>query len=184
VRIRPRGERTLDEVPLTELAAVAEREMTRAPDASVETIARAVMGAYDTRRLTDRIEGLMKRAIDIAKRERAKAATEDEEWARMHRAIAAIPVGRWTALQDLAEFVGTTPGWIGRHLYGKWNLTGLHRVLEPDGRPWRWFQWPEGEARGDVVAVLRAEGAIQGDDSVAGASLRLGVDGLRQLVEA
>jgi hypothetical protein len=45
----------------------------------------------------------MKRAIDIAKRERARAASEDEEWARMHGAIAAIPVGRQTALQDLRE---------------------------------------------------------------------------------
>ena len=158
--------------------------MATEPGASVETIARAVMAAYDTKRLTDRIEGLMKRAIDIAKRERAKAASQDEEWARMHRAIAAIPVGHWTALQDLGEFAGTSTGWVGRHLYGKWDLVGLHRVLEPDGRPWRWFQWPAGEDRGDVIAVLRAEGVIQGDDSVAGARLRLGVGELRQLVEA
>ena len=61
------------------------------------------MAIYDTKRLTDHVAGLMKRAIQIARRDRDKATTQNANWDRMYRAIAAIPSGRWTSIADLAE---------------------------------------------------------------------------------
>ena len=183
MRIRQRGERDLDQVPLTELAAVVDRESATLGEGSPESVARAVMAAYAVKRLTDSVESRIRRAVDIAKRERAKKAAIDQEWARVHCAIAKIPAGRWTALQDLAELADTSPGWVGRHLYGKWDLTGLHRVLEPDGRPWRWFQWPAGTDREDALTLLRQEGSVPAEGPSASVSLRLNVEDLRKLVD-
>jgi hypothetical protein len=183
VTLRSRGDRELDEVPLTELARAAEQIVADKPDATSQEISRAVMAMYDAKRLTDHVAGLMKRAIQIARRDREKVTTQNANWDRMYRAIAAIPSGRWTSIGDLAELADTSSGWAGRHLFGKWDLENLHRVLEADGQPWRWFQWPAEADRGDVAAVLRGEAAIDTGKSFGDPYKRLKCADLKALID-
>jgi alkylated DNA nucleotide flippase Atl1 len=79
-------------------------------------------------------------------------------WEPVYALLATVPEGRWIALQDIAKLVRTSPGWIGRHLYGKWNLPGLHRMLYADGSPWRYFQWADSNDQRTQREALEAEG--------------------------
>jgi hypothetical protein len=42
-------------------------------------------------------------------------------WEAGHRMLEKVPPGRWTSIHDVAKVVGTSPGWGGRHFYGKWR---------------------------------------------------------------
>ena len=181
VNIRERGSRDFEQIPITELAGVAAWQLRDNPKANIEILRRSIMSAYGAKRLTDNVTATLNRAITIARRERDKAARDDKVWADAHSAISRIPVGYWTSVADLAEFAHTSSGWVGRHFYGKWDLVGLHRVLEADGAPWRWFHWPLDHDQGDVAAVLRAEGAIA-TDGRGDPSRHLDADGLRGLL--
>ena len=96
--------------------------------------------------------------------------------------LAAIPAGHWTTPQALGEAIGTTAAWVGRHLYNRWETPNLHRMLEPTGSPWRWFQWPDPHDSRDVIDVLKSEGVIVGPTGRAVQSLFIGPDALQQFL--
>ncbi len=66
VKVRTRGERLLDEIPFTELAAVAENVLAQRPERTLRLFARAVMAAYNIRRITNNVAAMMDRAIGVA----------------------------------------------------------------------------------------------------------------------
>ncbi len=116
------------------------------------------------------------------RRSAATSSTWEEGWSWLYEAIAAVPKGRWTSQRDLAELGGTSAGWVGRHLYGKWHLPSLHRVLTADGRPWQYFRWEDENDPRDVSDVLRLEGVLPPGGAAALHSRRLRADDLRMLV--
>ena len=183
VILRTRGDRYIEEVPLTEIAEVAREEIRSHPDAGRDDLRRVVMAAFDVRRLTEKTTAIADRAIAIARRDLSKQGRTSGDWDLVHLAIAAIPSGRWTSFNDLAELAGTSTGWVARHLYGRWELNGLHRVLERSGAAWRWFQWPDGRDE-DVIDVLRSEGIVSDRATTAEPLARLDGDALRSLLSA
>lgn len=182
VNVRMKGLRDFDEIPVTELARVATWQLRDNPEAGADALRRSVMAAYGVKRLTDNVTTTLDRAITIARRERDKAAQADKVWADAHAAISRIPPGHWTSVADLAELAQTSSGWVGRHFYGKWEIQRLHRVFEADGAPWRWFHWPMDDDQGDVLAVLRAEGAIDSNAMLGNPTRHLNADRLRSLL--
>jgi alkylated DNA nucleotide flippase Atl1 len=104
-------------------------------------------------------------------------------WERGYEALAAVPAGAWTSLHDLAEVVGTTPSWIGRHMYNCIDLPNFHRMLNPDGTVWHWYRRSEREEPAPEVAqaILVAEGLAFDNNGAADPSQHLDARALDDL---
>lgn len=79
-------------------------------------------------------------------------------WELAYEALARVPAGRWTSVNDLATLIGTSAGWVGRHMYEQRHLPNFHRMLSRDGSPWQHFRWPTDGDERDVTTVLADEG--------------------------
>lgn len=126
------------------------------------------------------------RPNDWQKRVRASSSGSHwDGWERGYQALSAVPAGRWTSLHELAEVVGTTPAWMGRHMYDKHDLPNFHRMLGNDGAPWRYYRTPDGaKATGaDAILKLEGEGLTFDQSGRADPSRRLSAPDLRALIE-
>jgi alkylated DNA nucleotide flippase Atl1 len=80
------------------------------------------------------------------------------DWSLLHQALAALPYGTWTTYGDVAALIGSAAQPVGSHLSVTSGVVNAWRVLGHDGKVAAAFQWAPGEDRGDVHAVLRADG--------------------------
>ncbi|MGY1709111.1 MGMT family protein [Geodermatophilus sp. SYSU D00758] len=80
------------------------------------------------------------------------------DWSDLHRALEAIPAGRWTTYGDLAQLVGTVAQPLGNHVMRCPDCTSAHRVLASTGRPSPGFSWSDSNRTESVEEVLAAEG--------------------------
>lgn len=108
---------------------------------------------------------------------RARSVGGRRDWSVVHRAIAAVPAGRWTSYGDLAALIGTHPAAVGAHLAGT-HIHGTHRVLQGSGTVAPGFRWPDPSDDRDPRAVLEAEGLAFSASGVACARDRLSTDAL------
>ncbi|WP_433456591.1 GmrSD restriction endonuclease domain-containing protein (plasmid) [Streptomyces sp. CA-142005] len=107
-----------------------------------------------------RADELADRVIDLwpAPVEGVSRVERGRDWGQLHQALAALPDGTWTTYGDLAALIGSSAGAVGTHLLATPGLLNAHRVLTYDGRIVEGFQWADGHDRGDVRALLEAEG--------------------------
>jgi hypothetical protein len=56
-------------------------------------------------------------------------------------------------------------------------------VFDTAAQPWRRFRWPSGQDQGDVIAVLRAEGALDQAGSVGSPDRHLTAQHLAELLD-
>ncbi|GLZ43769.1 DUF262 domain-containing protein [Actinokineospora sp. NBRC 105648] len=103
------------------------------------------------------------------------------DWALLHQALAAMPAGAWTTYGEVAVLIGSHPRPVGAHLANTPGVANAHRVLGHDGRVSETFRWA-GADRGDVVAVLRADGITVDERGVADPAQRLSARDLADLV--
>jgi alkylated DNA nucleotide flippase Atl1 len=104
------------------------------------------------------------------------------DWTRIEAAIAAVPLGRWTAYSDLAELGGTAAQAVGTFVANKYHGAGGYRVLTVDGTITPLFHWDDPNDDRDVRELLVAEG-IQFDDDRADPAQRMTSDELANLVD-
>lgn len=82
------------------------------------------------------------------------------DWSQAHTILAALPAGRWTSYNALAEAVGTGAQAMARHLSGCDRCTNAYRVLTWDGSVAHEFRWADPQDDRDPVEVLRTEGVF------------------------
>jgi alkylated DNA nucleotide flippase Atl1 len=104
------------------------------------------------------------------------------DWSRLHAALAALPLGKWTAYSDLAQLVGSHPVPVGQHLATTQGVFNAYRVLNADGRVADGFHWSDPADDRDIHDVLASEGVCFGPDRRADASQRLQADELADLI--
>jgi alkylated DNA nucleotide flippase Atl1 len=80
------------------------------------------------------------------------------DWSQAHSILDALPAGRWTSYNNLAEAVGTGAQAMARHLAGCSRCVNAYRVLTWDGTIAEEFRWPHAEDGRDPADVLTAEG--------------------------
>ncbi|MEY9895177.1 alkylated DNA nucleotide flippase Atl1 [Catenulispora sp. MAP12-49] len=80
-----------------------------------------------------------------------------KDWSLLHQALAALPPGSWTTYGELAALIGSAAQPVGAHLAQGVGVTNAWRVLNSSGKVAENFRW-NGEDRGDVLDILRAEG--------------------------
>jgi alkylated DNA nucleotide flippase Atl1 len=66
------------------------------------------------------------------------------DWSQLHRTLALIPAGRWTAYSDLAELIGSYPMPVGVHLATR-SVDNAWRVLTQEGKPSPQFAWVDND---------------------------------------
>ncbi|ROQ64730.1 uncharacterized protein with ParB-like and HNH nuclease domain [Rathayibacter sp. PhB152] len=80
------------------------------------------------------------------------------DWSQAHSILDALPTGRWTSYNNLAEAVGTGAQAMARHLAGCSRCVNAYRVLTWDGTIAEEFRWPDTEDKRNPADVLTAEG--------------------------
>lgn len=80
------------------------------------------------------------------------------DWSQTHAILAALPSGKWTSYNSLAEAVGTGAQALGNHLMRCTECANAYRVLTWDGRVVDVFRWHDPEDQRNPEDVLRAEG--------------------------
>ncbi|MGH3620395.1 MAG: AAA family ATPase, partial [Sciscionella sp.] len=103
------------------LTKVGGWSLTEAGEAALDTFPGDALHAEVRRRLTETLQ---------QRRQALKQLSGEEQ--TIARALALVVPGFWTALDDLAELIGTDPDTIG-HFLAKVGLTGAYRVLNSDG---------------------------------------------------
>jgi len=82
------------------------------------------------------------------------------DWSDLHRAMGAIPAGRWTTYGELAKVVGTAAQPLGQHIAGCPDCPNAQRVLGADGRVRPNFAWSDPDEHRTPEEVLRSEGVL------------------------
>ncbi|MDO5646058.1 MAG: DUF262 domain-containing protein [Dermabacter sp.] len=103
------------------------------------------------------------------------------DWSLTHSILAALPAGRWTSYNALAEAVGTGAQAIARHLSTCGTCENAYRVLTWDGRVANDFRWTDGDDRRDPADVLRSEN-VNLSDGRADVEQQLATEDLLELV--
>ncbi|PPI25970.1 hypothetical protein C5D44_10425 [Rathayibacter sp. AY1B5] len=80
------------------------------------------------------------------------------DWSQAHSILDALPAGRWTSYNNLAEAVGTGAQAMAGHLAGCSRCVNAYRVLTWDGTIAEEFRWPDAEDKRDPADVLTKEG--------------------------
>ena len=94
------------------------------------------------------------------------------DWSTAHAILEALPYGKWTNYQELAEAVGTGVQAMAYHLTNHSACVNAYRVLTWDGRVAEGFRWTDEKDTRKVIEVL-AEDEIRLDEGVADAHQRL-----------
>jgi alkylated DNA nucleotide flippase Atl1 len=79
-------------------------------------------------------------------------------WSELHRALAAIPAGRWTTYGELAGLAGTAAQPLGQHIQHCAVCPNVQRVLSTDGRPRPGVAWADPHETRRQQGWLEAEG--------------------------
>jgi alkylated DNA nucleotide flippase Atl1 len=108
-------------------------------------------------------------------------STDGFDWTRIEAAIAAVPLGRWTAYSDLAELGGTAAQAVGNFVANRYPGVNPYSVLSADGTISPSFHWDDPSDERDVYGLLVAEG-IRFDDDRADPAQRMTGDELANLV--
>jgi len=121
-------------------------------------------------------------AIDTVKRWQ-RSDRRGFDWSTLHRALTAIPMGRWTTYAALAEAVGTAPQPLANHVASCRECSHPYRVLTSDGRVADAFRWDDAEDHRDPKEILENEG-ITFSGAVADPEQKVDVEELLELAEA
>jgi len=62
-----------------------------------------------------------------------KKAGVFQNWELAHEALRTLRDREWTSIGSLAELIGTSPGWIGRHFYERRNISETLRMFTDNG---------------------------------------------------
>ncbi|SCL26070.1 6-O-methylguanine DNA methyltransferase, DNA binding domain [Micromonospora pallida] len=101
-------------------------------------------------------------------------------WDLMHKALAALPAGSWTAYGDVAALIGSHPVSVGARLASH-PAPNAHRVLQVEGTLSQNFRWPDPVRTEDPFELLRAEGIEFDKYGRASQAQRIGVEELAHL---
>jgi alkylated DNA nucleotide flippase Atl1 len=104
------------------------------------------------------------------------------DWSRLHAALAALPLGKWTTYGDLAQLIGSHQVPVGQHVANTPGLFNAYRVLTADGRVADGFHWDDPSDLREVHSVLESEGIHFSPDRRADASQRLEADDLAEIL--
>jgi alkylated DNA nucleotide flippase Atl1 len=104
------------------------------------------------------------------------------DWAELHRAMAAIPTGRWTTYGELAGLVGTAAQPLGQHIQHCRACPNVQRVLGADGRPRPGVSWSDPNETRSQQELLEAEG-VRFSNGAADPSRHLNSEALTALIE-
>jgi alkylated DNA nucleotide flippase Atl1 len=144
----------------------------------------AAAPAWGRQEISERADRLADRAISMWPGP-VEAADDDlsgRDWSQLHRALALLPAGRWTAYGDLAELIGSHPVPVGVHLSNE-RVENAWRVLTSDGKSSPQFAWLDGDNRQETQQeVLESEGVMFDKHGRASASQRLSADDLAKLL--
>jgi uncharacterized protein with ParB-like and HNH nuclease domain/alkylated DNA nucleotide flippase Atl1 len=80
------------------------------------------------------------------------------DWSRAHAILAALPAGRWTSYNNLAEAVGTSAQPMARHVASCTECVCAYRVLTWNGRIAGDFRWVDTDDDRNPADVLTSEG--------------------------
>jgi alkylated DNA nucleotide flippase Atl1 len=111
--------------------------------------------------------------------EEAGKAVPGFDWSALHAILEALPVGRWTTCDSLADAVGTTVQTLSAHVASCEQCTNAHRILKSDGSVMPNFA--SGGAENDRMEMLQAEGALV--NRKPDPDRELSSDGLQVLIE-
>lgn len=103
------------------------------------------------------------------------------DWSLTHSILRALPTGRWTSYNALAEAVGTGAQALARHLMTCRECKDPYRVLTWNGRVANDFRWTDGSDDRDPTDVLITEG-VRISDGHADPEQQLTADELLELV--
>jgi len=103
------------------------------------------------------------------------------DWSMTHAILAAIPSGKWTSYNQLAEAVGTVAQALGNHMASCGECPNPHRVLTWDGRVAESFRWSSSDEKRHPSEILTNEG-IRFNDKYADKTQQLSRDDLLSLV--
>jgi alkylated DNA nucleotide flippase Atl1 len=127
-------------------------------------------------RLADKVIAIWPGPLDIADDD-----LSSRDWSQLHRTLALIPAGRWTAYSDLAELIGSYPMPVGVHLATRY-VDNAWRVLTQEGKPSPQFAWVDNERTETQREVLESEGVRFDKTGRATADQRLSADDLARLL--
>lgn len=99
------------------------------------------------------------------------------DWSPAHAILNAMPQGRWTSYNNLAEAIGTGPVAMAGHLTKCTTCTKAYRVLRWDGTVADEFRWLDPDDDRDPIDVLLSEG-VDINDGHANAEQQLAVEEL------
>ena len=103
------------------------------------------------------------------------------DWSQAHAILEAMPPGRWTSYNNLAEAVGTGPVAMAGHLTNCTTCINAYRVLRWDGAVADEFRWHDPNDDRDPIDVLLSDG-VNITDGQADAEQQLAVEDLLAIV--
>lgn len=80
------------------------------------------------------------------------------DWSTAHAILEALPYGKWTNYQELAEAVGTGAQAMAYHLTNHSGCANAYRVLTWDGRVAEGFRWTDDADSRNIADVLVEDG--------------------------
>jgi alkylated DNA nucleotide flippase Atl1 len=104
------------------------------------------------------------------------------DWSELHRALTAIPAGRWTTYGELAGLVGTAAQPLGQHIQHCAACPNVQRVLGADGKPRPGVAWTDPHETRSQQDWLEAEG-VRFFNGAADPSRHLDAGAMAALVE-
>ncbi len=83
---------------------------------------------------------IVSRPNDWQKSVRTRNSTAFRDWSRGYKALGSLRDAEWTSIHALAELLGTSPGWVGRHFYNRRHDPETIRMFMDDGSIWKWMR--------------------------------------------
>jgi hypothetical protein len=103
------------------------------------------------------------------------------DWSALHATLEALPVGRWTTNDRLADAIGTAAQPLGTHVATCLQCTNAHRVLTSEGTVAANLRWNDLSDDRNPMEMLQAEGALL--NGRPDPARELGSDDLQVLIE-
>jgi len=126
---------------------------------------------------------VVSRPNEWQKRARKNNSKSDsfQSWELAYQALKTLSGPEWTTIGGLAQLIGTSPGWIGRHFYERRHVPETIRMFTDDGSVWPWARHdaddpPTSES---IRQELESIGIALSPDGHADSSHYIDADGLR-----
>lgn len=115
-----------------------------------------------------------------------KKAGVFQNWELAHEALRTLRDREWTSIGSLAELIGTSPGWIGRHFYERRNISETLRMFTDNGSVWEWARHDLDNSRspGSIREELQELGITLDAEGRADSSDHVGSEELRERIES